>query len=130
MIKSHHVDGWDDYPLVDWCRRALSLPATLENDCDAAGLAEARFGAGQGRKVVLFVTVGTGIGGGLVVDGQIYRGNGHGAAEIGHLRPGLARRSARSDRRVAGQRLGHRRRGAGPAQRSDLACLRAADQRA
>ena len=46
-------------------------------------------GAGQRRKVVLFVTVGTGIGGGLVVDGHIYRGNGHGATEIGHLRPGL-----------------------------------------
>ena len=89
VIKSHHVDGWDDFPLVDWCRRALALPATLENDCDAAGLAEARFGAGQGRRVVFYVTVGTGIGGGLVVDGKIYRGNGHGAAEIGHLRPGL-----------------------------------------
>jgi glucokinase len=61
----------------------------LENDCDAAGLAEARLGAGRGRKVVFFVTVGTGIGGGLVIDGQIYRAGGHGAAEIGHLRPGL-----------------------------------------
>ena len=89
VTKSHHVDGWDQYPLVDWCRRVLKLPATLENDCDAAGLAEAHWGAGQGRKVVLYVTVGTGIGGGLVTDGRIYRGNGHGAAEIGHLRPGL-----------------------------------------
>ncbi len=62
----------------------------MENDCDAAGLAEARFGAGQGSKVVFFVTVGTGIGGGLIVDGEIYRGSGSGAAEIGHLRPGLA----------------------------------------
>ncbi len=89
VTKSHHVEGWDHYPLVDWCRRVLALPAKLENDCDAAGLAEARFGAGQGRSVVFFVTIGTGIGGGLVVDGQIYRGNGNGAAEIGHLRPGL-----------------------------------------
>ncbi|HEV3137882.1 MAG TPA: ROK family protein, partial [Pirellulales bacterium] len=89
VVKSHHVEGWDQFALVDWCRRVLLRPATLQNDCDAAGLAEARFGAGQGRKVVLFVTVGTGIGGGLVVDGQIYRGNGSGAAEIGHLRPGL-----------------------------------------
>ena len=89
VIKSHHVAGWDRFPLVNWCRRTLDLPAKLENDCDAASLAEARFGAGQGSKVVLFITVGTGIGGGLVIDGQIYRGNGHGAAEIGHLRPGL-----------------------------------------
>jgi glucokinase len=89
VIKSHHVEGWNDQPLVAWCDRALSLPAALENDCDAAGMAEARFGAGQGSRVVLFVTIGTGIGGGLVLDGKIYRGSGHGAAEIGHLRPGL-----------------------------------------
>ncbi|MBI3838912.1 MAG: ROK family protein [Planctomycetia bacterium] len=89
VVKSHHVEGWDHFALVEWCRRVLLRPANLQNDCDAAGLAEARFGAGRGRKVVLFVTVGTGIGGGLIVDGQIYRGNGAGAAEVGHLRPGL-----------------------------------------
>jgi glucokinase len=89
IVKSHHVSGWEDFPLVGWCRHKLALEAALENDCDAAGLAEARFGAGQGSRTVFFVTVGTGIGGGLVVDGKIYRGSGHGAAEIGHLRPGL-----------------------------------------
>jgi glucokinase len=89
IVKSHHVEGWERHALADWCQKVLALPLTLENDCDAASLAEARFGAGRGRKVVLFVTVGTGIGGGLVVDGKIYRGSGHGAAEIGHLRPGL-----------------------------------------
>jgi len=89
IAKSHHVDGWENFALVDWCRKKFSLPAALENDCDAAGLAEARFGAGRKCKVVLYVTVGTGIGGGLVVDGQIYRGNGRAASEIGHLRPGL-----------------------------------------
>jgi len=89
VVKSHHVSGWDGVPLVDWCRQTFSLPAALENDCDAASLAEAKFGAGQGSGVVFYVTVGTGIGGGLVVDGQIYRGSGWGAAEIGHLRPGL-----------------------------------------
>ncbi|MEX0675742.1 MAG: ROK family protein [Pirellulales bacterium] len=89
VVKSHHVAGWDDFPLVDWCRRVLMLPAVLENDCDAAGLAEARHGAGRGRNVVFYVTVGTGIGGGLVVGGEIFRASGHGAAEIGHLRPGL-----------------------------------------
>ena len=67
----------------------LALPALLQNDCDVAALAEARHGAGRGHNVVLYVTVGTGIGGGLVVDGHIYRGNGRAAAEIGHLRPGL-----------------------------------------
>ena len=89
VIKSHQIDGWEDFPLVDWCRKKLGIPARLHNDCDVAALAEARYGAGQGRKVVLFVTVGTGIGGGLIIDGRIYRGSGAGAAEIGHLRPSL-----------------------------------------
>jgi len=89
VVKSHHVHGWDDFPLVEWCRDRWRLPVALENDCDAAGLAEARFGAGRGRNVVFYVTVGTGIGGGLIADGAIYRGSGAGAAEIGHLRPGL-----------------------------------------
>jgi glucokinase len=89
VVKSHHVEGWDDFKLVDWCQKKLTLPAVLENDCDAAGLAEARFGAGQGRSPVFFVTIGTGIGGGLITDQKIYRASGHGAAEIGHLRPGL-----------------------------------------
>ncbi len=89
VTKSHHVEGWEHYPLVDWCGRVLMLPATLENDCDVAVLAEARFGAGLQHGGVLFVTVGTGIGGGLIVDQKVYRGNGAGAAEIGHLRPGL-----------------------------------------
>lgn len=89
-VKSHHVQGWDAFPLVNWCHTAFSLPASIGNDCDVAGLAEARFGAGRGASPVFFVTVGTGIGGGLIVDGQIYRGSGVGAAEIGHLRPGLS----------------------------------------
>lgn len=88
-IKSHQIDGWEDFPLVQWCRDKLGLPARLHNDCDVACLAEARYGAGKEHKVVFYVTVGTGIGGGLVIDGRIYRGNGSGAAEIGHLRPGL-----------------------------------------
>ena len=58
----------------------------LENDADSAGLAEARFGAGVGHSPLLYMNVGSGIGGALVVDQQIYRGSGQGAIEIGHLR--------------------------------------------
>jgi glucokinase len=89
VVKSHHVEGWEEFPLVAWCRQTLGVPTVLHNDCDAACLAEARFGAGKGSRVVLYVTIGTGIGGGLVIDGKIYRGGGSGATEIGHLRPGL-----------------------------------------
>jgi glucokinase len=89
IIRSHQIEGWHDFPLADWCQRTFKLPAVVGNDCDVAGLAEARFGAGRGRRVVFYVTVGSGIGGGLIIDGQIYRGSGLAAAEIGHLRPGL-----------------------------------------
>lgn len=88
-VKSHHIEGWTDFPLADWARRALDVPAAIGNDADVAALAEARFGAGRGRNPVFYATVGTGVGGGLVIDGRIYRGRGLGAAEIGHLRPGL-----------------------------------------
>ncbi|HEX3870011.1 MAG TPA: ROK family protein [Pirellulales bacterium] len=88
-VKSHQVAGWESFPLVEWTHSTLGLPAVLGNDADLAALAEARFGAGRGRDPVFYVTVGTGIGGGLVIDGQVYRGSGWAASEIGHLRPGL-----------------------------------------
>ncbi|MHB1038657.1 MAG: ROK family protein [Pirellulales bacterium] len=88
IAKSHQIEGWEGFPLVDWFRRTFGLPVVLGNDADTAGLAEARFGAGQGSRVVFYITVGSGIGGGLVIGGEVYRGNGSGAAEIGHLRPG------------------------------------------
>lgn len=88
-IKSHQIEGWQDFPLVAWGREAWQRPVVVGNDADLAGLAEARFGAGRGHDPVFYVTVGTGIGGGLIVGGELYRGSGWGAAEIGHLRPGL-----------------------------------------
>ncbi len=90
VIKSHQVAGWDGFPLGSWCQEKLGVPATLGNDCDCAALAEARFGAGQGKRIVFFVTVGTGIGGGFVVDGQLHGSGRPAVAEIGHLRPGPA----------------------------------------
>ncbi|HVU87544.1 MAG TPA: ROK family protein [Pirellulales bacterium] len=88
-VKSHQVAGWDNFPLADWCEKELGAPTVLGNDADLAGLAEAHFGAGRGHDPIFYITVGTGIGGGFIVDRRIYRGSGHGAAEIGHLRPGL-----------------------------------------
>jgi glucokinase len=88
-IKSHQIEGWGDYPLAEWCRRRLGLPTIVGNDADVAGLAEALFGAGRGQKVVFYITVGSGVGGALIIDGQIHRGGSGVAGEIGHLRPGL-----------------------------------------
>jgi glucokinase len=86
IIKSHQIEGWDGFPLAEWIADMLGRPAALGNDADVAGLAEALFGAGKGLSPVFYVTVGSGIGGGLIIGGEIYRGSGRGAAEIGHLR--------------------------------------------
>ena len=88
VVKSHQVAGWDNFALAAWCRIELGVPAVLGNDADLGGLAEAHYGAGRGHNPIFYITVGTGIGGGFIVDGRVYRGAGHGAAEIGHLRPG------------------------------------------
>jgi glucokinase len=85
VIKSHQIEGWDDFPLADWIADVVGLPAALGNDADVAGLAEALHGAGQGLSPVFYITIGSGIGGGLILNGEIYRGVGRGAAEIGHL---------------------------------------------
>jgi len=86
VIKSHQIAGWDGFPLADWIGESLKLPAVLGNDADVAGLAEALFGAGRGVSPVFYMTIGSGIGGGLIVKGEIQRGTGKGAAEIGHLK--------------------------------------------
>lgn len=86
VTKSHQIEGWEGYALVNWFEEHTGVPAvSLHNDADTAGLAEARFGAGVGFSPVLYVTIGSGIGGGLIIDGNIYRGAGAGAIEVGHL---------------------------------------------
>ena len=86
VSTSHQIDGWDRFPLADWLRGRVGVErVSVQNDADTAGLAEARFGAGVGFSPLLYVTVGSGIGGGLILDGKVYRGAGAGAMEIGHL---------------------------------------------
>jgi glucokinase len=77
--------AWRDEPLQASLQRRLGLPVVVENDANAAAWAEVRFGAGRGADHVVAVTVGTGIGGGIVVNGQLLRGQFGAAAEIGHL---------------------------------------------
>jgi glucokinase len=89
VTKSHQVAGWEGFPLARWCRETLGKPTVIGNDCDLAALAEARYGAGRSAASVFFVTVGTGIGGGLVLGKRQYGSQRPAVAEIGHLRPGL-----------------------------------------
>lgn len=86
VCKSHHVEGWDGYPMAAWLRRQVGAPVFLENDANVAALGEAVAGAGRGKDPVFYLTVGSGIGGGLVVGGEIYHGADPGEMEIGHTR--------------------------------------------
>lgn len=88
IVKSHHVNGWDGFPIVEWCGQTLGIPACVGNDSDMAGLGEARFGAGRGARVVFYTNVGSGIGGALCVNGRVYVGGAGIASELGHLRLG------------------------------------------
>ncbi|MBD3674712.1 MAG: ROK family protein [Planctomycetaceae bacterium] len=89
VTTSHQVAGWDDFPLSKWLTELSGANCQLLNDCDSAALAEAHFGAGKEAGRVLYLTVGTGVGGGFVIDGVVQGTDRPAATEIGHLRPGL-----------------------------------------
>jgi glucokinase len=84
VLVSHQIEGWSGFPLRSWLEERFSRPVVLQNDCKAAALAEYALGAGKGCRRIFYVTVGSGIGGGLVVDGEADLGQGLGAGEIGH----------------------------------------------
>ncbi len=77
--------GWANVPFIDLAQDALKMRVTIDNDANVAALGEAWMGAGRGARSVLCATVGTGIGSGIVIDGQLYRGVNGMAGEIGHL---------------------------------------------
>ncbi len=77
--------SWRHEPLRDAMHRRIGLPVTVENDANAALWAESRFGAGQGESSIVGVNLGTGIGGGVLLDGQLYRGRYGVAGEFGHM---------------------------------------------
>ena len=81
---SPHLN-WRGEPLRDALMSRISLPVVVDNDANAAALAECRFGAGVGHRLVLCVTLGTGIGGALVIDNRVFRGANGMAGEFGHI---------------------------------------------
>jgi glucokinase len=86
MLATPNIAGWNGVHLESELRARINLPVVLENDANAAAWGESRFGAGIGRENMLMITVGTGIGGGIIVNGGLLRGAFGIAAEIGHLR--------------------------------------------
>jgi glucokinase len=85
VVNPGNLPCWRNYPLVAEIRKSRGLPTILDNDANAAALAEARWGAGAGYSSVFYVTIGTGIGTGLVLDGSVYHGRTGAAAEGGHV---------------------------------------------
>ena len=79
-----NLPGWDALPLKEMIESEFHIPTVIENDANASALAEARFGGGRGYDYVLYMTMSTGIGGGIVANGEIYHGANDSAGEVGH----------------------------------------------
>ncbi len=76
---------WHNVPIAQILEERMSLPVSLDNDANLAALGEHVFGAGRGVANMVYITVSTGVGGGLILDGKLYRGSADGAGEIGHM---------------------------------------------
>lgn len=86
ILSPPNLPGWDDVPIVQYLMDAFNVPVHVQNDANACALAEAKYGAGRGARNVVFMTFGTGLGAGLVLDGKLYSGTNDNAGEIGHIR--------------------------------------------
>jgi glucokinase len=82
---SHHVPGWENMPLQAMLENEFHAPARIDNDANVAALGEYRFGAGQGASSLMYITVSTGVGGGWILNGDIWRGQDGMAGELGHV---------------------------------------------
>lgn len=85
ILSPPNLPGWDQVPVTEYLEKKMGIPARLENDADAGALAEWRFGAGRGCRSMIFLTFGTGLGAGLILDGRLYRGASGLAGEAGHI---------------------------------------------
>ncbi len=86
IMRPPNLPDWDNVPLADMITEALGIPCKVRNDADACALAEWQFGAGRGTKNMIFLTFGTGMGAGLILDGKLYSGTSGTAGEVGHIR--------------------------------------------
>jgi glucokinase len=84
VALSTHVGGWQDFHLPNYVRNVLGVESIMDNDANVGALGELCFGAGQGCRHLFYMTLSTGIGGGILIDQQIYRGMDSYAGEIGH----------------------------------------------
>lgn len=85
IISLPNLPGWEDIPLVRIMEESFHMTVIIDNDADAAAYGEFLFGSGRNTKNFFYLTVSTGIGGGVILEGKPYRGTNYGAAEIGHI---------------------------------------------
>lgn len=86
VLSPPNLIGWDNVPIVEYFHQATGLPTFLCNDANAGALAEWRMGAGRGTENMVFMTFGTGLGAGLILNGRLYEGTSDSAGELGHIR--------------------------------------------
>jgi glucokinase len=86
IFTSYHIQGWSDFSITNWLREKTGIYVSVDNDANVAALGEALFGAGRNYENVCYVTLGSGLGAGLVVDRRIYHGASPGEMEMGHIR--------------------------------------------
>lgn len=83
-VNPPHLPGWEEFPIVEHLEKRFGVPVNFDNDANAAALGEHEYGAGRGLRNLIYITISTGIGGGIIVGGEIVHGIGDGAGEIGH----------------------------------------------
>lgn len=86
ILSPPNLIGWDQVPIKERVEQRYGIPAYLQNDANACALAEWKFGAAKGFDNVIFLTFGTGLGAGLILDGKLYSGTNDMAGEVGHIR--------------------------------------------
>jgi glucokinase len=86
ILSPPNLPGWDEVPIVDIIKDKFHVPVYLENDANAGALAEWKYGAGKGLQNLIFLTFGTGLGAGLILNGRLYYGTSDLAGEAGHIR--------------------------------------------
>ena len=86
IMSPPNLPGWDNVPVVKFFADRFRVPVAVQNDANACALAEYLYGSGRGTKNLVFMTFGTGLGAGIIVDGKLYSGANDNAGEIGHIR--------------------------------------------
>ena len=85
ILSPTNLPGWDEFPIVELLEKRFGVPVLLDNDANAAALGEHEHGAGRGLRNLVYVTISTGIGGGVIVNGELVHGVGDGTGEVGHI---------------------------------------------